>query len=153
VLRFLGLLAAVRLFFELAYDYLVVRGRSRALMVVQAVWLLALVPAVVAGARYFGLVGLAAAQVGVAALVVIPLYLLLLRGSNIRLGLLVRRLLLPLIAGSIVGVAALRLSDVVDSSFWSCAAAGTVALIVIAFLLLLDRRTIARYLALRRAGA
>ncbi len=50
-LAFLGVAAAARIFFELAYDFLVVVGRSGPILVVQAVWVAVLVPALVVGAH------------------------------------------------------------------------------------------------------
>ncbi len=75
VLRFLAVLAALRILFELAYDYLVVRRRSGHLLVVQLVWLVALLPVLWYAAHRFGLAGVAAGQLLVVAVIVLPLYL------------------------------------------------------------------------------
>ena len=60
-LRWLALLAGVRILAELAYDYLVVVGRSRALLMIQCVWIVVLVPAVWLGVERGGIGGAAAA--------------------------------------------------------------------------------------------
>ena len=65
-LVWLGVLAAFRILFELAYDYLVVIGVSRAIFLLQVVTLAALIPALIVGAHAFGIAGVAAAQVLVA---------------------------------------------------------------------------------------
>jgi O-antigen/teichoic acid export membrane protein len=92
VLAGLGVFAGLRIFFELCYDYLVVLARSRAVLVVQAVWLLALVPATVFAVRNYGLRGAAVAVVLVALLAVLPAYLFQLRRCGVSLGELARRL-------------------------------------------------------------
>ena len=46
ILRWLALLAAMRILFELAYDFLVVLGRSATILRLQVVWIVVLVPAV-----------------------------------------------------------------------------------------------------------
>ncbi|WP_209020566.1 lipopolysaccharide biosynthesis protein [Nocardioides sp. 1609] len=74
-LRWLAVLAAVRILTELAYDYLVVLGRSRALLALQCAWIVALVPAVWLGVRLDGIGGAALALAAVGVLVGLPLYL------------------------------------------------------------------------------
>jgi PST family polysaccharide transporter len=102
----LGLLAALRIFFELVYDYFVVVGNTRVVFGVQAVWLIALIPAVYVGARVAGIEGAGAAQVVVAALVVLPLYVSRLQRNGIVWHRLVAGLTLPLVFGMGVVVVA-----------------------------------------------
>jgi PST family polysaccharide transporter len=83
VLWCLGLLGAFRIFFELVYDYFVVVGGTRVVFSVQVIWLLALVPALIIGTQTAGIEGAGVAQVLVAALVVLPAYLLRLRRNGI----------------------------------------------------------------------
>mgnify|MGYP006191161405 CR=1 FL=1 len=54
VLPWLALLGALRIVFELIYDYFVVLASTRVVFTVQVVWLLVLVPAVLLGARSGG---------------------------------------------------------------------------------------------------
>jgi PST family polysaccharide transporter len=82
-LGWLGLLAGLRLFFELVYDYFVVLGRTRLIFAVQLTWFVALVPSLYVGAELGGIAGAAAAQVLVALLVVLPTYLLALHRVEI----------------------------------------------------------------------
>ena len=84
VLSWLAVAAAVRILHELSYDYLVVLGQSRGVLAVQGVWLVALVPAMVVGARLWGVTGVAAAQLGVSVAVVVPAYLVQLRKQGVR---------------------------------------------------------------------
>ncbi|KRD42987.1 polysaccharide biosynthesis protein [Cellulomonas sp. Root930] len=100
-LRWLAIVAAGRILVELAYDYLVVQGRSHALLLVQALWFAALLPAVVVGAQQGGLGGAGLAQVVVVGVVVLPVYLWLLARAAVRPGEVLRRLAVP-VAASLV---------------------------------------------------
>src|SRR5262249_15413233 len=66
VLVWLGILAAFKILYELAYDYLVVIGASRAILGLQAVTLVLLIPALIAGTAAAGINGAAASQVVIA---------------------------------------------------------------------------------------
>ena len=61
-LIWLGLLAALRIFFELVYDYFVVLAKSRVVLLVQLVWLVALIPALIVGTRVGGIYGAGASR-------------------------------------------------------------------------------------------
>lgn len=107
-LRWLALLAALRIFAELTYDYLLIAGPTWWLMVLQAGWLAVMLPALVIGAQVGGLAGAAVAQLLVALLGAVPAYLWLLR----RVGVAPWRLLAGLGApsagcGLLVGIAQL----------------------------------------------
>lgn len=71
----LGLFSAARILTELFADLCVGAGRTVGLFWVQAVWLLALVPAMIAGVHLLGIGGAAWANAAVAWLVVVPLYM------------------------------------------------------------------------------
>ena len=90
--------------FELSYDYLVVRGATRNILVVQILWLVALPPALMVGAQSFGLVGVAAGQLLVSLLVVVPAYGVLLRRTGSESVGWCASLCLGVLAGAIVGV-------------------------------------------------
>lgn len=102
-LKWLALQAAVRIVFELSYDFLAVKRRSVALMIIQSCWLTALVPALIAGARY-GIVGVAAAQCVVALLVLLFCYGWALHHAGIGLAALIRTSLVPMAGGALVWV-------------------------------------------------
>ncbi|PRY32037.1 lipopolysaccharide biosynthesis protein [Pseudosporangium ferrugineum] len=104
VLVWLVLLAALRILFELVYDYFVVLADTRVVFTVQVVWLLALIPALYAGATTAGLAGAGAAQLAVAGLVVLPIYLWELRRAGVPPARLGARLALP-VAGAAVAAA------------------------------------------------
>ncbi len=86
VLRWLALGAALRIFGELCYDYLVVLRRSREILRLQVLSLVVLVPAVTYAAARHGVGGAAAALLVVAGLVTAPLYLRELRRVGVDLG-------------------------------------------------------------------
>lgn len=96
VLAWLTAFAGLRIFFELVYDYLVVLGRTGPIFWVQMAWLAALIPALIVGGALAGVVGLAAAVLTEAALVVLPIYAVLLRRAGFTLSSLVSQVWLPL---------------------------------------------------------
>ena len=115
-LRWLAIFAVFRILSELAYDYVVVAGSSRSLLIVQVIWFATLTPLVVIGTREASLGGAAAAQVLAAALVVVPSYGWLLFRLGVRPVELVKRLVDPtggalLLAGLVWLVAATSLPD------------------------------------------
>ena len=75
VLAALGLFGAMRVVFDLCAAYLLARGASGAVLRVQVVWFLTLIPATIAGARWFGVAGAGWAHLAVAVLIVLPAYL------------------------------------------------------------------------------
>jgi PST family polysaccharide transporter len=137
VLRWLGILAGVRICFELCYDYLVIRGRSRSLLAAQLVWLAAGVPALLLGAHLGGLVGVAVAQVAVAGVVMVPLYAGLLRANGISLGRAGRVVLGPLVLSAAVGLAGVGLATEVGRPWLAGLLCGGVAATAVVTLLAL----------------
>jgi O-antigen/teichoic acid export membrane protein len=144
VLAWLGVLAAFKILYELAYDYLVVIGASRAILALQLVTLATLVPAVVVGIKLSGITGAAAAQVAVAAGVMLPLYVVLFARAGLHPARLLGRIWLPaLIAGS-VGICAVGISEVLPSDLFACLLAGVVTLVALAGLIFRDRAELRR---------
>jgi len=155
-LVWLAMFAAFRITFELAYDYLVVVGVSRSILGLQVVTLAALVPALIEGARHWGIAGVAAAQVVVAAVVVAPIYGVLFRRAGLPASRLLGRVWLPLLIGCGVGASAFALGELLRASaLGACAAAGTIALLALAALIYRDRSELSklRGSALARAAA
>lgn len=144
VLVWLGVLAAFKILYELAYDYFVVIGASRAILALQAITLATLIPAVVVGSELSGIAGAAAAQVAVAAGVMLPLYVVLFARAGLDPARLLGRIWLPaLIAGS-VGLIALGISEVLPSDLFACILAGLVTLVALAGLVFRDRAELSR---------
>lgn len=142
-LSWLAVLAAFRILFELAYDYIVVLKKSGSLLALQVAWLVALVPALLGGVWLGGIAGAALAQVAVAAVVVLPIYLWRLAASGIAVPELVARAWLPLLVGGTVLGAGILLGDVMASSFLAAMSAGLLTLAAVGILLYLHRATIA----------
>jgi O-antigen/teichoic acid export membrane protein len=143
VLSWLAVLGAFRILFELAYDYIVVLRKSGSLLAVQVIWLVALVPALLGGAWLGGIAGVALAQVVVAAVVVLPIYLWRLAGSGIGLPAFGARVWLPVLVGGAVTAAGIVLGDVIASSFLAALSAGLLALAAMGLMLYWQRATLA----------
>jgi PST family polysaccharide transporter len=144
VLTWLGILAAFKILYELAYDYLVVIGASRAILALQLITIVALLPALVVGVDLAGITGAAAAQVAVAAVVMLPLYLALFNRAGLRPGKLLGRVWLPAVIGVAVGLSALAISSALPSDLAALALAGTVTLLALAGLIHRDRVEVSR---------
>jgi lipopolysaccharide exporter len=87
-------------------------GRSRSLLVVQLVWLAALVPAMAEGVRRDGIDGAAAAHLAVIAPVVLPCYVFVLkRTTRMSLFSVLRAVLPPVVTAAAAAVAAVRIAD------------------------------------------
>jgi PST family polysaccharide transporter len=133
-LIWLAMLGALRILFELVYDFFVVLARARVVFTIQLVWLVALVPALIAGAQADGIAGAGLAEVAVAACVVLPWYLSELRKVGIRRRALAARLWLPLVAAAAVGGAAAVAARVIRVDLAALAVGGALALIAIGLL-------------------
>jgi O-antigen/teichoic acid export membrane protein len=144
VLLWLSLLAALTIFFQLAYDYFVVLARSRVVFTVQFGWLLALVPALIAGARLAGIVGVGVAEVAVAGGVILPWYLHELRGAGIRRRALGSRLRLPLAGAAVAGLAAAAAARVFPSDLAALAVSVVAGLAVVGLLVFRMRAALIR---------
>jgi PST family polysaccharide transporter len=124
VLPWLGLLGALRILFELVYDYFVVLANTRVVLVAQVVWLVALLAAVQIGARTAGIGGAGAAQFAVALLVVLPLYLYELNKTGISPGALGARVAVPSLGALAAAVAALVAARVIPVDLFALGVAG-----------------------------
>lgn len=133
-LVWLGGLAAVRILFEFIYDFFVVLARSRVVFTVQVVWLIVLVPALIAGTWAYGIGGAAMAEVAVGLFAVLPWYMVELGKVGIDWRPLLRRVWLPLLAAATVGAAAHVIAGVISQAFVACAVAGLLALVVVSLL-------------------
>lgn len=99
-LVFLSGLGLVRVFHELAYDYLSAWGVTRRLFVVQAAWLAALVVLLPVGAHFADLWGVGLGHLATAFLLVVPMYLVVLRRHAVPMRPLLRVLARPALAGA-----------------------------------------------------
>jgi O-antigen/teichoic acid export membrane protein len=90
----LAILSLVRVAVELTYDFLAGSGRTRSTVWLHSIWLVALVPTLLVGAR-FGIRGVAVGHAMVAIAVVTPTLAVLVAGAGIRVANLGRHLLRP----------------------------------------------------------
>jgi O-antigen/teichoic acid export membrane protein len=150
VLAWLAPLATLRVFYALANEYFAVLAPTRRRLGFQLIWLVCLVPALVAGARWHGILGVAMAEVAVALLFLVPWYLAEVRPRVIWPPLLARRSAFPLTVAACVGLIAagvhrLAPSGRLDLAIGAAAAAAAMAL------LLFRLRTV--FVAMRQATA
>ncbi len=142
VLPWLGLLAMLRIVFELVYDYFVVLASTRVVFTVQVVWLTALVPAVLAGAHLGGPAGAAAAQFAVALAVVFPIYLRELRRVGVPAREFGKRLVLPIAGAALVGAVAWAAGSAIRNDLLALLVAGTASVAVLGALVYRLRSTL-----------
>jgi PST family polysaccharide transporter len=142
-LRWLAVLGGLRILFELVYDYFVVLARTRVVFTIQMVWLAVLVPALILGAHVAGIGGVGAAQVAVAALVVLPLYLRELTGVGIGAGAVLARVGPPMFFAAGIGVFAALVGQVISLDVLALGLAGTVTLATLGLLVHRMRGTVA----------
>jgi O-antigen/teichoic acid export membrane protein len=122
----LAILGAARTLIELMSDFLVALGRTKAVMVVQLLWLAALTGALIVLVDAAGIAGAGAAQAGVAVLVVIPAYAYFLRRAHAEILSALPPAGWALLASCVAGVVATR----VASSVLACSAGLTVAVAI-----------------------
>ncbi|MBD8870486.1 oligosaccharide flippase family protein [Nocardioides donggukensis] len=94
----LAVFGAVRVLLDLVATFLIAVGTTRAVLGVQVVWLVAMVPAMWLGVRWFGLAGAAWTHLVVALGVALPAYAVCLRRVGVDAGAFVRAWTLPLLA-------------------------------------------------------
>jgi O-antigen/teichoic acid export membrane protein len=148
-LTWLGLLAALRILFELVYDYFVVLANTRVVFTVQIVWLVALVPALYLGARAGGAAGAAGAALAVAAGVVAPVYLYELNRTGVTPAAFGRRLAPAVLAALGVAAVAVLAAEFIAVDMVAVLVAGAAAGTALVLLLYRMRGAIS---ALRSVG-
>jgi lipopolysaccharide exporter len=79
----LAAFGAFRVVFDLAATYLIACGMTGRVLAVQVIWLIVLIPALVAGVQAYGLAGAGWAHVAVAVLVVFPAYIAAMRKAEV----------------------------------------------------------------------
>jgi lipopolysaccharide exporter len=126
----LAFFGAVRVLFDLIATFLVAVGASRPVLIVQAAWLVVLVPAVVVGQRMFGLAGAGWAQVAVCTVLVLPLYAVFLRRHQVPIGTFTVRLVAPALVAVPAVLAGRFAASAVSGAFLQLVAGGAVATVV-----------------------
>jgi O-antigen/teichoic acid export membrane protein len=139
----LGVLSALRVGFELCYDFFVVLAKSRTVLVIQLVWLISLIPALIIGTIADGIAGAAMAQAAIAGLVVLPCYLISLARVRVRTVDLAKRLWLPVAVAAAVTAVTAAAARLVRPELAALAIAGVAALAGIGLLAGLMRPALA----------
>jgi O-antigen/teichoic acid export membrane protein len=150
VLAWLAPLAALRVFYALANEYFAVLAPTRRRLVFQLVWFVSLVPALVAGAHWRGILGVAMAEVAVAVLFLVPWYLAEVRPRVIWPRLPVMRFAFPVSVAAGVGLIAAGAHRLVPDRRIDLAIGATAAAAAMG-LLLFRLRTV--FVAMRQTAA
>jgi PST family polysaccharide transporter len=129
-LALLVVLGAVRVVFELAYDFLASAGKGRAILVVHLLWLVALIPALTIGAHLGGIRGVAGGHIVVAVLVIVPAYLYSLKPFGIRPGALAVSLARPALGGVAMAVVGIGAQWLLTGDLWQLLIGGVLAVVV-----------------------
>ncbi|GGV09754.1 lipopolysaccharide biosynthesis protein [Streptomyces filipinensis] len=127
-LPWLMALGLIRIGCELAYDCLVATEQRRALVLTQALWVVALVPALVVGARGGGIVGVSQAHVLIAAGLVVPAFLYALGRAGIGLSPIARACAWPFFGGAVMALVILAAKRLLGDGTLVLFATGTAAL-------------------------
>jgi PST family polysaccharide transporter len=142
-LIWLALLGAVQIFLLLAYDIFIVLGRSRFLLAAQLVWLLALIPALIAGSHADGIFGAALAEAAVAIVLVLPWYLGELSRAGIRVRALIGHTWLPAAGAALAGAVATAMARITPSDFTALSLSGAATVAIVGWLVYRMRAVIA----------
>ncbi|GEK86262.1 oligosaccharide flippase family protein [Microbacterium aerolatum] len=152
-LLWLAALAALKIWFELSYDYLVVAGRSSTVLIIQAATFVAALPLMLLVAEPYGVGGVAAVQFGVAAVIAAPLYLTSLARIGIRARAVMAAVALPLFGSLLTWGVGWMLSRTLGAPFLAAAAAGLFAMLVAGLLCLRHRGDLRILRTAARGGA
>jgi O-antigen/teichoic acid export membrane protein len=136
----LGVLAAfgaMRVVFDLMATFLIARGASKSVLLVQVAWVVALVPAMVLGVHARGIVGAGIAHLVVGFIVVLPAYSLALSRQGVSLLALVRAALPPVAAALVAGAAVWASTQAIDVPWRALVVGGSIGLLF--YLALLHR--------------
>jgi PST family polysaccharide transporter len=149
-LVWLAPLATLRVFYALANDYFAVLASSRRALTFQLIWLITLIPTLVAGASTHGILGVAVVQVIIAVLFLLPWYLTELKPLAIWPRAPIAGLGFPIGAAAAVGLIAFGAQRLFRDDRLDLAIGGGAALAAMG---LLGFRMRAVFVAVRRAAA
>ena len=133
-LAVLAVLGAARVYLDFMFDLLSGVGRTRALFGLQALWIALLVPSLVLGARWNGIVGVAIAHVVVAVGVMIPAYSAVVARRGLTVGLILRQVARPALVAALGWTVATFVVGRAPSDLVALVAGGASLVIVYALL-------------------
>lgn len=116
-LQLLAALGLLRVLVFVCYDLLVTFGGSSRLLGIHSVWLVALLPALVVGTHLDGIRGAALAHVVVGLVLVVPMFLLAMRGHNLRLWPTLAACWRPAVGGALILVSSFPVRATIDGAF------------------------------------
>jgi PST family polysaccharide transporter len=131
----LGVLAVfgtIRVVFDLMATFLIARGGSRPVLLVQLVWVAALIPAMIGCVHAWGIVGAGVAHLIVAVVVVLPVYLLVLGRQGVSLPALARAAAAPVGAAVLTGTVVWVSSRAVDHAWRAVVLGAAIGVVVYA---------------------
>ncbi len=128
----LAIFGAARTMVELLSDFLVALGRTRAIFIIQVVWIAALVPAMIIGVRRDGIVGAGTAHAVVIVGVTLPIYVLALRPFRITPWLLARAIGPQVLAAGAAGTVSWLVASAVAPVWLALPAASAAGFVVFA---------------------
>ena len=126
----LAVLGLGRILVELVYDYLVATGRTMSSLWLHAVWLVALVPALVLGAHRDGILGVAIGHAIVVAAVVIPALAVILKRAGVHLVALLRAVRIPVLGGGGIALSSWLVRESIAAPFWRLAIGGALGIFI-----------------------
>jgi PST family polysaccharide transporter len=126
----LAIFGALRIVTDMMSTFLIAVGASRQVLIGQVIWIIALVPAMIAGVTIGGLSGAGWAHVAVGGAVILPLFAFIVRAHRVRMATLVRHLAIPLVGAGPAAAAGVLVADRVPGLFLGLAAGGAAATMV-----------------------
>lgn len=152
VLLWMAAFAALRIWFELAYDYLVVNGRSATVLLIQGCSFAVALPVMLLVVDPYGGPGVAAAQFAVALIVVAPFYLFRLRRIGVSARAVLKAVLPPTAAAIGVWLVSWVLASTIGAPFLAAALAAAVGVATVGGLAYWQRENLKRFRAALRGG-
>jgi PST family polysaccharide transporter len=129
VLRLLAVVGGIRAIVDLSSDLFTAIGKARWTLTIHVMWLVMLIPTLIAGAHLAGIEGVGAGHLLVAVVFVLPVYLYALHRAGMAVGELARESVRPLIGGVLLGIVALAVSQLIDGAFGTLAIGGILSTI------------------------
>jgi lipopolysaccharide exporter len=133
----LAIFGAMRVVVDLMATFLIARGASRSVLLVQVGWVVALVPAMIVGVHSWGLVGAGVAHLAVGFIVVLPAYTLALNRQGVPFLALVRAAAPPVGAAGVAAAAVWASTQATESSWQALVMGSFIGILV--YLVLLHR--------------
>jgi len=128
-LMLLSGLGLFRVFHELVYDYLAAMGRSRVVLLVQLIWLVALAILLPLGAQRLGLPGVGLGHLVAAFTLILPIYVVVLGTERVSRRRLLSALVRPVLGGLAVAGASLACLSLTENDVVRLLLGGTVGML------------------------